>query len=80
MKLSRNKITLEQEAKAGLNSLLQQTAQVGSFFFVLLLISLGNPSGLVVSLSFLWGIAFVAWQENQRLTGNRKRQKAKGKR
>ncbi|NEO93949.1 MAG: hypothetical protein F6K56_28640 [Moorea sp. SIO3G5] len=80
MKLSRNKITLEQEAKAGLNSLLQQTAQVSSFFVVLLLISLGNPSGLVVSLSFFWGIAFVAWQEKQRLTGNGKRQKAKGKR
>ncbi|NEQ80385.1 MAG: hypothetical protein F6K26_09025 [Moorea sp. SIO2I5] len=80
MKLSRNKISLEQEAKAGLNSLLQQTAQVGSFFFVLLLLSLGNPSELVVSLSFLWGIGFVAWQEKQRLTGNGKRQKVIGKR
>uniref|UniRef100_UPI00398BE768 pentapeptide repeat-containing protein n=1 Tax=Scytonema millei TaxID=1245922 RepID=UPI00398BE768 len=61
-------ISLYEEAKAGLSSLVKQTALVGAGFLVMLLLTGGNPPGFVVGLSVCLSIAFVAWSEKKRLT------------
>lgn len=66
-------ITLYEEAKAGLGSLVQQTATVFIGFAVMLLVTGGAPSGFVVGLSFCLGTAFVAWSEQRRMTRMRVR-------
>lgn len=63
----REQISLYEEAKAGMSSLAKQTAQVFVGLLVMLVLTGGNPPGWVVVLSFLTGIGFVAWSENQRL-------------
>ncbi len=65
---NRRHISLYEEAKAGLSSLVKQTAQVGAGFVVMLLLTGGNPPGFVVGLSVCLGIAFVALSEKKRLT------------
>jgi uncharacterized protein YjbI with pentapeptide repeats len=66
--VNRQQISLYEEAKAGLNSLVKQTAQVGAGLLGMLLLTGGNPPALTVGLSVIGGIAFVAWSEEKRLT------------
>jgi hypothetical protein len=66
--VNRKQISLYDEAKAGLNSLVKQTAQVGVGLLGMLLLTGGNPPALTVGLSVVGGIAFVAWSEEKRLT------------
>jgi uncharacterized protein YjbI with pentapeptide repeats len=66
--VNRKQISLYEEAEAGLNSLVKQTAQVGAGLLVMLLLTGGNPPALTVGLSVVGGIAFVAWSEEKRLT------------
>jgi hypothetical protein len=66
--VNRTQISLYEEAQAGLNSLVKQTAQVGVSFVGMLLLTGGNPPALTVGLSVVGGIAFVAWSEEKRLT------------
>ncbi len=61
-------ISLYEEAKAGLSSLVKQTAQVGAGFLVMLLLTGGQPLAYIVGFSFVGGVAFVAWSEHKRLT------------
>ncbi|MBD2387250.1 pentapeptide repeat-containing protein [Cylindrospermum sp. FACHB-282] len=68
---SRQQISLCQETKAGLNSLVKQTAQVGVGFFIMLLLTGGKPSAYAVALSCIAGVGFVAWSEEKRLTQQR---------
>ena len=68
---NRRHISLYAEAKAGLSSLIKQTALVGAGFLVMLLLTGGNPPGFVVGLSVCSGIAFVAWSEKKRLTDSK---------
>jgi hypothetical protein len=65
---NRKQISLYEEAEAGLNSLVKQTAQVGVGLLGMLLLTGGNPPALTVGLSVVGGIAFVAWSEEKRLT------------
>lgn len=64
---NRKEVSLYEEAKAGLSSLIQQTATIFVGFVVMLLITGGAPSGFVVALSFCLGTAFVAWSEQNRI-------------
>jgi Mg2+/citrate symporter len=66
--VNRTQISLYEEAQAGLNSLVKQTAQVGVGLLGMLLLTGGNPPALTVGLSVVGGIAFVAWSEEKRLT------------
>jgi uncharacterized protein YjbI with pentapeptide repeats len=66
--VNRKQISLYEEAEAGLNSLVKQTAQVGAGLFMMLLLTGGNPPAFTVGLSVIGGIAFVAWSEEKRLT------------
>jgi len=66
--INRKQISLYEEAEAGLNSLVKQTAQVGVGLLGMLLLTGGNPPALTVGLSVVGGIAFVAWSEEKRLT------------
>jgi len=61
-------ISLYEESKAGLSSLVKETAQVGAGFLVMLLLTGGQPLAYTVGLSFVGGVAFVAWSEHKRLT------------
>ncbi|MBD3561849.1 hypothetical protein H6S82_23820, partial [Planktothrix sp. FACHB-1355] len=70
--VNREKISLYEEAKAGLSSLLEQTAKVGAGLGIMLLLTGGNPPAYVVGLSFFLGIGFVAWSEKKRLTESAK--------
>ncbi|MDF5726607.1 MAG: pentapeptide repeat-containing protein [Rhizonema sp. PD38] len=65
---NRRHISLYEEAKAGLSSLINQTALVGAGFLFMLLVTGGNPPGFVVGFTVCLGIAFVAWNEKKRLT------------
>ncbi len=65
--VDRRKISLYEEAKAGLASLFKQTAAVFVGLLVMLLLTGGNPPAFVVGLSFCLGTAFVAWSEKKRL-------------
>jgi hypothetical protein len=64
---NRKQVTLYEEAKAGFSSLGQQMTIVFIGFIVMLLVTGGAPSGLVVALSFFLGTAFVAWKEQKRV-------------
>lgn len=64
---NRSEINLYADAKAGFKSLIKQTASVFVGFLILLLMTGGAPSGTVVSLSFCFGVAYVAWSEQTRL-------------
>ncbi|MEG4035259.1 pentapeptide repeat-containing protein [Microcoleus sp. S36b_A4] len=66
--IKRKQISLYEEAEAGLNSLVKQTAQVGAGLLMMLLLTGGNPPAFTVGLSVVGGIAFVAWSEEKRLT------------
>ncbi|TAE88229.1 MAG: hypothetical protein EAZ81_13610, partial [Verrucomicrobia bacterium] len=66
--VNRKQISLYEEAEAGLNSLVKQTAQVGVGLLGILLLTGGSPPALTVGLSVVGGIAFVAWSEEKRLT------------
>jgi Pentapeptide repeats (8 copies) len=68
---SHQQISLYEEAKAGLNSLVKQTAQVGVGFLIMLLLTGGKPPAFTVALSCVAGIGFVAWSEAKRLTQQR---------
>ncbi|MGK7876595.1 MAG: pentapeptide repeat-containing protein [Xenococcaceae cyanobacterium] len=65
--VNRDKISLYQEVKTGLSSLVKQTAQVFVGLVVMLLLTGGNPPGFIVALSFCLGVGFVAWSEKKRL-------------
>lgn len=64
---NRERVSLYDEAKAGLSSLFKQTAQVFVGFVVMLLLTGGNPPAFVVALSVILGIGFVAWSEKNRI-------------
>ncbi len=70
--INRRKVSLYEEAKNGLNSLVWQTATVFVGFIVMLLLTGGNPSGFAITIIFILGIAFVAWREQKRVTNLRK--------
>ncbi|WP_026102989.1 hypothetical protein [Pseudanabaena sp. PCC 6802] len=64
-------ISLDEEAKTGLLSLVKQSAQVGAGLFGLLLLTGGNPPVYVMALGVVGGIVFVAWQDkNARFTNS----------
>jgi len=65
--ITRKKISLYEEAKNGLSSLVWQTATVFVGFIFILLLTGGNPSSFAITLSFILGIAFVAWREQHRV-------------
>ena len=67
--VNRKQISLYEEAEAGLNSLVRQTAQVGAGLLGILLLTGGSPPALTVGLSVVGGIAFVAWSEEKRHNG-----------
>ncbi len=64
--MNKPKISLEEQAKAGLKSLFAQTAQVALGLVVMLVVTGGNPPGWLVTTFFFLGIAFVAWREYKR--------------
>nr|RNJ66874.1 MAG: hypothetical protein EDM05_23720 [Leptolyngbya sp. IPPAS B-1204] len=66
--IHRKEVTLYEEAKAGLSSLVRQLVIVFIGFVVMLLLTGGAPSGFVVALSFCLGTAFVAWKEQKRIS------------
>ncbi|NUN64031.1 hypothetical protein HCU40_04520 [Pseudanabaena biceps] len=70
--INRRKVSLYEEAKNGLSSLVWQTATVFVGFIFMLLLTGGNPSSFAITLSFVLGIAFVAWREQNRFTKLRK--------
>lgn len=67
-RINHKEISLYEEAKAGFNSLIKQTVQVGAGFLLMLLVTGGKPPAFTVALSVVGGIAFVAWSEQKRLT------------
>jgi uncharacterized protein YjbI with pentapeptide repeats len=66
--VNRRKMSLYDEAKAGLSSLLKQTAIVFLGLLVMLIVTGGSPPAFIMGLSVLTGVSFVAWSENRRLT------------
>jgi hypothetical protein len=63
---NRKSVSLYEEARAGISSLVKQTALVFVGLLIMLLFTRGAPSALVMSLSFFLGIGFVAFLEKQR--------------
>ena len=61
--MNKSKKSLEEQAKASLNSLFVQTAQVSLALVLMLVLTGGNPPGWLVTLFFFLGIAFVTWKE-----------------
>ena len=70
--INRRKVSLYEEAKNGLSSLVWQTTTVFVGFIFILLLTGGNPSGFAITLNFVLSIAFVAWREQNRFTKLRK--------
>ncbi|BBC22955.1 hypothetical protein ABRG53_0698 [Pseudanabaena sp. ABRG5-3] len=66
--INRKKISLYEEAKNGLSSLVWQIATVFVGFIFMLLLTVGNPSSFAITIVFILGIAFVAWHEKNRVT------------
>ncbi len=66
--INRKKISLYEEAKNGISSLVWQTATVFVGFIFMLLLTVGNPSSFAITIIFILGIAFVAWREQNRVT------------
>jgi hypothetical protein len=60
-------VSLFEEAKAGLSSLVQQTSSVFVGFVIMLLITGGAPSSFALSFSFCIGTIFIAWTEQERI-------------
>ncbi len=58
---------LQEEAQAGLVSLIQQGGTVFLGFILMLLLTGGAPSGFAIALSFGLGTTFVAWSEQKRI-------------
>jgi uncharacterized protein YjbI with pentapeptide repeats len=71
-RINHKEISLYEEAKAGFNSLIKQTVQVGAGFLLMLLVTGGKPPAFTVAWSVVGGIAFVAWSEQKRLTNPKK--------
>jgi uncharacterized protein YjbI with pentapeptide repeats len=67
VRVNLNNISLYQDAKAGLSSLVKQTSQVFIGLMVMLLLTGGEPPALTVALSCGVGVGFVAWSEKKRL-------------
>lgn len=65
--VERKDISFDEEAKAGFKSLIQQTCFVFIGFVLMLLITRGEPSSLIVALSFCFGVIFVTWSEQRRI-------------
>ncbi|NER00379.1 MAG: hypothetical protein F6K30_27395 [Cyanothece sp. SIO2G6] len=63
----RNVLSLYDEAKAGLFSLVQQTLVVFLGLGFMLLVTGGAPSTFIVTFSVCLGTAFVSWSEQKRL-------------
>lgn len=70
--LNHNHISLYQQAKSSLSSLVKQTSQVFVGFIIMLLLTGGNPPGFIVALSVGLGISFVAWSEIKRFDDQEK--------
>jgi hypothetical protein len=70
--INRKKVSLYEEAKNGLSSLVWQTTTVFVGFIFMLLLTGGNPSSFAIIVSFVSGIAFVVWREQNRFTKLRK--------
>jgi hypothetical protein len=68
---NQQRISLYKEAKTGLDSLLQQTGQIGVCLLIILVITAGNPPLFTVILSVILGICFIAQKEEKRLTKQR---------
>jgi hypothetical protein len=58
---------LQEEAQAGLGSMIQQGGTVFLGFILMLLLTGGAPSGFAIALSFGLGTTFVAWSEQKRI-------------
>ena len=69
------KFSLYQEAKASFVSLGKQIGLLAIGLLVILFLTKGNPSSLVLAISFGSGIIFVAWNENNRIHSSRKLEK-----
>lgn len=63
-----SEISLYQEAKEGLITLLARLGKLSIAWIVMLLITGGNPSALILGLTVLGSGSFVAWSEYQRLS------------
>ena len=63
--LNHHHISLYKQAKYSLSSLVKQTSQVLVGFIIMLLLTGGNPPGLIVALTVGLGISFVAWSETK---------------
>jgi hypothetical protein len=66
--INRKKISVYEEAKNELSSLVWQTVTVFVGFIFMLLLTGGNPSSFAISIVFILGITFVAWSEQIRFT------------
>lgn len=66
--VNRRKISLHDEAKAGLSSLGKQTSVIFLGLLVMLIITSGNPPAFIMGLCVLIGTGFVSWSEKRRLT------------
>ncbi|NHC37690.1 pentapeptide repeat-containing protein [Scytonema millei] len=65
--VNRRKMSLYNEAKAGLSSLVKQTATVFLGLLVLLIVTSGSPPASIMGLLVLVGVGFVSWTEKRRL-------------
>jgi uncharacterized protein YjbI with pentapeptide repeats len=68
---SRQTLSIYEEAKASLHSLIKQTVQVGVAFLIVLLLTGGNPPDFTIILCFISGVGFVAWSEKKHITQQR---------
>lgn len=65
-------MSLYQDAKAGLSSLVKQMTVVSIGFLALLLVTGGRPPAWLVGIGFFSSTLFVAWSEQERITQSRK--------
>ena len=70
--INRKKVSLYEEAKNGLSSLVDQTGIVFVGFIFMLLLTGGNPSSFAISITFILGVTCVALDEKNRVTKLRK--------
>jgi hypothetical protein len=61
-------ISLYEDSKSGLSSLIQQVVAVFLGSVVMLLVTGGAPSASVLAVSFCLGTALVSWSEQKRIT------------
>jgi hypothetical protein len=74
--LNHKKESFYRECQSSLKSLFPQTIYVFMGLFVMLLITGGNPSGQILTLSFIIGTFFVAWVEQRRISYSKKEKKS----